>query len=197
MKVRIDGKKTDINIDLRKLTGAREALRLIELRLLYPDRVIKHVEVDGRQIPPEDVVSPLLLKRANIVTEPSVDFVRKHIEISIFALESVPAAAKRIASEWYEKGEVSRINLSSLLSSVDWTVKVFERGSSILPIVEGADEAVLSVEEAILKADELSELDEDALLEFLDGDFIGAVLRWKEFLRDVVKLITKSSMENH
>ncbi len=197
MKVRIDGEQRRVNIDVKKLTGARELLRLIELRFLYPNRVIKHVEVDGKVIPPEEVISPVLLRRANIVTESSVDFVKKHIEFSIFTLDAVRSAVEKITSEWYEKEDVARLHLESLLNSIDWTVKVFERGAKLLPIIDSSDEAVLRIEESLLKADELLEVDEEELLEFLSKDFLESVSRWKRFLREVLRVISKSSMETH
>ena len=197
MKVRIDGEQRRVNIDVKKLTGARELLRLIELRFLYPNRVIKHVEVDGKVIPPEEVISPVLLRRANIVTESSVDFVKKHIEFSIFTLDAVRSAVEKITSEWYEKEDVARLHLESLLNSIDWTVKVFERGAKLLPIIDSSDEAVLRIEESLLKADELLEVDEEELLEFLSKDFLESVSRWKRFLREVLRIISKSSMETH
>ena len=197
MKVRIDGEQRRVNIDVKKLTGARELLRLIELRFLYPNRVIKHVEVDGKVIPPEEVISPVLLRRANIVTESSVDFVKKHIEFSIFTLDAVRSAVEKITSEWYEKEDVARLHLESLLNSIDWTVKVFERGAKLLPIIDSSDEAVLRIEESLLRADELLEVDEEELLEFLNKDFLESVSRWKRFLREVLRVISKSSMETH
>jgi len=197
LKVRIDGEQRRVNIDVKKLTGARELLRLIELRFLYPNRVIKHVEVDGKVIPPEEVISPVLLRRANIVTESSVDFVKKHIEFSIFTLDAVRSAVEKITSEWYEKEDVARLHLESLLNSIDWTVKVFERGAKLLPIIDSSDEAVLRIEESLLKADELLEVDEEELLEFLSKDFLESVSRWKRFLREVLRVISKSSMETH
>jgi len=197
LKVRIDGEQRRVNIDVKKLTGARELLRLIELRFLYPNRVIKHVEVDGKVIPPEEVISPVLLRRANIVTESSVDFVKKHIEFSIFTLDAVRSAVEKITSEWYEKEDVARLHLESLLNSIDWTVKVFERGAKLLPIIDSSDEAVLRIEESLLKADELLEVDEEELLEFLSKDFLESVSRWKRFLREVLRIISKSSMETH
>jgi len=197
LKVRIDGEQRRVNIDVKKLTGARELLRLIELRFLYPNRVIKHVEVDGKVIPPEEVISPVLLRRANIVTESSVDFVKKHIEFSIFTLDAVRSAVEKITSEWYEKEDVARLHLESLLNSIDWTVKVFERGAKLLPIIDSSDEAVLKIEESLLKADELLEVDEEELLEFLNRGFLESVSRWKRFLREVLRIISKSSMETH
>jgi hypothetical protein len=197
LKVRIDGEQRRVNVDVKKLTGARELLRLIELRFLYPNRVIKHVEVDGKVIPPEEVISPVLLRRANIVTESSVDFVKKHIEFSIFTLDAVRSAVEKITSEWYEKEDVARLHLESLLNSIDWTVKVFERGAKLLPIIDSSDEAVLKIEESLLKADELLEVDEEELLEFLNKDFLESVSRWKRFLREVLRVISKSSMETH
>jgi len=197
LKVRIDGEQRRVNIDVKKLTGARELLRLIELRFLYPNRVIKHVEVDGKVIPPEEVISPVLLRRANIVTESSVDFVKKHIEFSIFTLDAVRSAVEKITSEWYEKEDVARLHLESLLNSIDWTVKVFERGAKLLPIIDSSDEAVLRIEESLLRADELLEVDEEELLEFLNRGFLESVSRWKRFLREVLRVISKSSMETH
>ena len=197
MKVRIDGEQRRVNVDVKKLTGARELLRLIELRFLYPNRVIKHVEVDGKVIPPEEVISPVLLRRANIVTESSVDFVKKHIEFSIFTLDAVRSAVEKITSEWYEKEDVARLHLESLLNSIDWTVKVFERGAKLLPIIDSSDEAVLRIEESLLRADELLEVDEEELLEFLNRGFLESVSRWKRFLREVLRIISKSSMETH
>ena len=146
MKVRIDGEQRRVNIDVKKLTGARELLRLIELRFLYPNRVIKHVEVDGKVIPPEEVISPVLLRRANIVTESSVDFVKKHIEFSIFTLDAVRSAVEKITSEWYEKEDLARLHLESLLNSIDWTVKVFERGAKLIHIIDISDAAILKIE---------------------------------------------------
>ncbi len=197
MKVRIDGEQKNVNVDVEKLTGARELLRLIELRFLYPDRVIKHLEVDGKVISPEEVVSPVLLKKANIVTESSIDFVKKHIEISIFTLDAVPHAVRKISAEWSSKGEVPKLHLESLFNSVDWTVRVFERGSGILPIINGSDEAVLRIEESLLKLDELFGIADEELLDFLSEDFLQAVSDWRDFLKSVLRLLSSSSLEMH
>ena len=77
MKVRIDGKLQEVELSNTDIASTSSLLRLIEYRYLFPERSIKYVEKDGEVLHPTKVDEIKDLSEINIVTEPSMNMVRK------------------------------------------------------------------------------------------------------------------------
>ncbi|RUM88207.1 MAG: hypothetical protein DSZ25_02480 [Thermovibrio sp.] len=199
VRVKIDGKPVEFEIG-KELKGAPTTgiLRLIEYRYLFPSRSIKYVEKDGEKLHPSKVDFIKNLEELNIVTEPAQNMVRKQIELALIALEGMSSAIDQIAEDWYTKPELARLMLHNLLDSLDWTVKLVDSGSKILPIYNGIDEEIAKLEDAVFKLDDLMyEGKEEEALKVLQTDVKRAVEKWKEFLRGMVKFISSAPEETH
>lgn len=199
VRVKIDGKPVEFEIG-KELKGAPTTgiLRLIEYRYLFPSRSIKYVEKDGEKLHPSKVDFIKNLEELNIVTEPAQNMVRKQIELALIALEGMSSAIDQIAEDWHTKPELARLMLHNLLDSLDWTVKLVDSGSKILPIYNGIDEEIAKLEDAVFKLDDLMyEGKEEDALNVLQTDVKRAVEKWKEFLRGMVKFISSAPEETH
>jgi len=199
VRVKIDGKPVEFEIG-KELKGAPTTgiLRLIEYRYLFPSRSIKYVEKDGEKLHPSKVDFIKNLEELNIVTEPAQNMVRKQIELALIALEGMSSAIDQIAEDWHTKPELARLMLHNLLDSLDWTVKLVDSGSKILPIYNGIDEEIAKLEDAVFKLDDLMyEGKEEEALSVLQTDVKRAVEKWKEFLRGMVKFISSAPEETH
>jgi len=199
VRVKIDGKPVEFEIG-KELKGAPTTgiLRLIEYRYLFPSRSIKYVEKDGEKLHPSKVDFIKNLEELNIVTEPAQNMVRKQIELALIALEGMSSAIDQIAEDWHTKPELARLMLHNLLDSLDWTVKLVDSGSKILPIYNGIDEEIAKLEDAVFKLDDLMyEGKEEEALKVLQTDVKRAVEKWKEFLRGMVKFISSAPEETH
>ncbi len=199
VRVKIDGKPVEFEIG-KELKGAPTTgiLRLIEYRYLFPSRSIKYVEKDGEKLHPSKVDFIKNLEELNIVTEPAQNMVRKQIELALIALEGMSSAIDQIAEDWHSKPELARLMLHNLLDSLDWTVKLVDSGSKILPIYNGIDEEIAKLEDAVFKLDDLMyEGKEEEALSVLQTDVKRAVEKWKEFLRGMVKFISSAPEETH
>jgi len=198
MKVRIDGKLQEVELSNTDIASTSSLLRLIEYRYLFPERSIKYVEKDGEVLHPTKVDEIKDLSEINIVTEPSINMVRKQIELALAALDAMIASIDRIVKDWDTKGELAKLYLHNLLDSLDWTVKVVETGSRILPIYDGIDEAIARLEDAVFRLDDLMyEGKEEEALEVLMNEFPRAVEEWRDFLRGMVRFIKNAPGEIH
>ncbi|TCK03444.1 hypothetical protein [Phorcysia thermohydrogeniphila] len=198
MKVRIDGKLQEVELSNTDIGSTSSLLRLIEYRYLFPERSIKYVEKDGEVLHPTKVDEVKDLSEINIVTEPSMNMVRKQIELALAALDAMIASIDRIVKDWDTKGELAKLYLHNLLDSLDWTVKVVETGSRILPIYDGIDEAIARLEDTVFRLDDLMyEGREEEALEVLRSEFPKAVEEWREFLRGMVRFIKNAPGEIH
>jgi hypothetical protein len=198
MKVRIDGKLQEVELSNTDIASTSSLLRLIEYRYLFPERSIKYVEKDGEVLHPTKVDEIKDLSEINIVTEPSMNMVRKQIELALAALDAMIASIDRIVKDWDTKGELAKLYLHNLLDSLDWTVKVVETGSRILPIYDGIDEAIARLEDAVFRLDDLMyEGKEEEALEVLMNEFPRAVEEWRDFLRGMVRFIKNAPGEIH
>ncbi len=199
LKVKIDGKPIEFEVgkefDKTPTTGL---LRLIEYRYLFPSRSIKYVEKDGEKLHPSKVDFIKNLEELNIVTEPSQNMVRKQIELALLALDGMAVAIDQIVQDWHTKPDLSKLMLHNLLDSLDWTVKVVDTGSKLLPIYNGIDEEIARLEDAVFKLDDLMyEGKEEEALEVLRTDVKSAVEKWKEFLKGMVKFVQSAPQETH
>jgi hypothetical protein len=198
MKVRIDGQLREVELGNAGVRTTSGLLRLIEYRYLFPERSIKYIEKNGEILHPAKVDEVRDLSEINIVTESSVNMVRKQIEVALAALDAMLASIEKIVSDWNMKNEIARLYLHNLLDSLDWTVKVVETGSRILPIYDGIDEAIARLEDAVFRLDDLMyEGREEEALEVLMTDFPKAVEEWKEFLKGMVRFIKNAPGEIH
>ncbi|OMH40518.1 hypothetical protein [Desulfurobacterium indicum] len=195
MKLRIDGKEHKIKIEKRKYKNLKEMLRIVEFKYLFPERVIKSIEVEGKAIHPEYLGSLNDVTDINIITDSTVNFLKNHIELSIIALDSVNGAIEMIIETFEASEDLAKLHINYIADSVMKTVEILEKGSVFLPIVEGTDEAILEIEEKILRLNEIKEADE--MVKFLESDFIKGVERWKTFLVKILSTINNSSMETH
>ncbi|ADU96511.1 hypothetical protein [Thermovibrio ammonificans] len=199
LRIKVDGKPLEFEVgkefDNTPNTGL---LRLIEYRYLYPERSIKYVEFKGEKLHPSKVDFIKELEELNIVTEPSANMVRKQLELSVLALEGMANAIEQIASDWQERPELAKLMLHNLLDSLDWSVKVVENGSRIIPIVDGIEEEIAKLEDAVFKLDDLMyEGREEEALQVLTGELKQAIERWRDFLGKVVKFIREAPKDTH
>ena len=197
MKVRIDGKYQEIEVS--SMPGTTSGLlRLIEYRYLFPERSIKYIEKDGEILHPMKMDEIKDLETINIITEPSVNMIKKQIEVALIALDAMAVSINQIVSDWKIKGDLAKLYLNNLLDSLEWTVKVVESGSKILPIYDGLEEAIAKLEDKILKVDDLMfEEKEEETIEVLMDEFPEAIEEWKEFLRGMIRFIKSASDETH
>ncbi len=198
LKVRIDGKPCEIEVDRHTNLRFPNLLRLIEYRYLFPSRSVKHVERNGEILHPsklDEVVDP---SEVNIITEPVVNMVRKQIELAAVAIDAMLNSIEQIVKDWHDKNELARLYLDNLFDSLDWTVKVVESGAKILPIYEGIDEAIAKLEDAVFRVDDLLfEGKEEEALEILRKEFPHAVREWRDFLKGMVRFIKNAPGETH
>jgi len=198
MKVRIDGKLQEVELSNTDIGSTSSLLRLIEFCYLFPERSIKYVEKDGEVLHPTKVDEVKDIAEINIVTEPSINMARKQIELALAALDAMIATIDKIVRDWDSKGEIARLYLHNLLDSLDWTVKLVETGSRILPIYDGIDEAIARLEDAVFKLDNLMyEGKEEEALRLLMGEFPRAVEEWRDFLKGMVRFIKNAPGEIH
>ncbi len=199
LKVRIDGKPVEFEVGKQaEGTSTTGLLRLIEYRYLFPERSIKYVERKGEKLHPSKVDEVKDLEELNIVTEPAQNMVRKQIELALVALEGMRNAIDQIVSDWNTKPELAKLMLHNLLDSLDWTVKLVDSGSKILPIYEGIDEEIAKLEDAVFKLDDLMyEGKEEEALKVLQTDVKSAVEKWSEFLRGLVRFVKSAPKETH
>jgi hypothetical protein len=197
MKVRIDGKYQEIEVS--SMPGTTSGLlRLIEYRYLFPERSIKYIEKDGEILHPMKMDEIKDLETINIITEPSVNMIKKQIEVALIALDAMAVSINQIVNDWKIKGDLAKLYLNNLLDSLEWTVKVVESGSKILPIYDGLEEAIAKLEDKILKVDDLMfEEKEEETIEVLMDEFPEAIEEWKEFLRGMIRFIKSASDEIH
>ena len=197
MRVRIDGKYQEIEVS--SMPGTTSGLlRLIEYRYLFPERSIKYIEKDGEILHPMKMDEIKDLETINIITEPSVNMIKKQIEVALIALDAMAVSINQIVSGWKIKGDLAKLYLNNLLDSLEWTVKVVESGSKILPIYDGLEEAIAKLEDKILKVDDLLfEEKEEETMEVLMNEFPDAIEEWKEFLRGMIRFIKSASGETH
>jgi hypothetical protein len=198
MRVKIDGEFHEIELKDNFPSKTSSILRLIEYRYLFPERSIKYVEKDGEVLHPTKIDEVKDLEDLNIITESSVNMIRKQIELALMALEAMNASINQIVKDFKSKGELARLYLSNLLDSLEWTVKVVENGSKILPIYDGIDEAIVRLEDKILKIDDLMyEGNEEKTVEILITELPEAIEEWKSFLKEMVRFIKSASGEVH
>jgi hypothetical protein len=199
LRIKVDGKPIEFEVGKEWEKSSNTALlRLIEYRYLFPERSIKYVEFKGEKLHPSKVDFVKEIEQLNVVTEPSANMVRKQLELSVLALEGMANAIDQIVADWKERPELAKLMLHNLLDSLDWSVKVVENGSRIIPIVDGIDEEIASLEDAVFKVDDLMyEGREEEALRAIEGELKRAVERWKEFLGKVVKLIKSAPKETH
>jgi hypothetical protein len=196
LKVRIDGELKELEVvDFNSVHGI---LRLIEYRYLFPERSIKHIEKGGEVLHPAKVEELKDLSGVNIVTEPSVNMVRKQMEVAVATLDAMLATMKGMVERWSPDQEATRLFLHSVLDSLDWTVKMVETSSRILPLYDGVDEAIANLEGAILRLDDLMyEGKEEEALELLATEFTRAVQEWKEFISGMIRFIKRAPRGIH
>ena len=198
MRVRIDGKYQEIEVSSKLPKTTSGLLRLIEYRYLFPERSIKYVEKDGEVLHTTKVDEIKDLEAINIVTEPSVNMIKKQIELALMALDAMAVSINQIVNDWKIKGDLAKLYLNNLLDSLEWTVKVVENGSKILPIYDGLEEAIAKVEDKIFRIDDLMfEGKEEETIEVLMDEFSKAIEEWKEFLRNMIRFIKSASGETH
>ncbi|MEO2069221.1 MAG: hypothetical protein ABGX27_06890 [Desulfurobacteriaceae bacterium] len=198
MKVRIDGRYHEIEVKDSFPKTTSSILRLIEYRYLFPERSIKYVEKDGEVLHPTKIDEVKDLEDLNIITEPSVNMIKKQIELALMALDAMSVSLNQIVRDFETKGELAKLYLNNLLDSLEWTVKVVENGSKILPIYDGLDEAIVRLEDKILKLDDLMyEGNEERTIEVLSKELPAAIEEWKSFLKEMVRFIKSASDEVH
>ncbi len=199
LKVRIDGKPVEFEVGKQaEGTSTTGLLRLIEYRYLFPERSIKYVERKGEKLHPSKVDEVKDLEELNIVTEPAQNMIRKQIELALVALDGMRNAIDQIVSDWNTKPELAKLMLHNLLDSLDWTVKLVDSGSKILPIYEGIDEEIAKLEDAVFKLDDLMyEGKEEEALKVLQTDVKSAVEKWSDFLRGLVRFVKSAPKETH
>ena len=199
LKVRIDGKPVELEVGREaEGTSTTGLLRLIEYRYLFPERSIKYVEMKGEKLHPAKVDEVKNVEELNIVTEPAQNMVRKQIELALVALEGMRNAIDQIVSDWHTKPELAKLMLHNLLDSLDWTVKLVDTGSRILPLYEGIDEEIAKLEDAVFRLDDLMyEGNEEKALKVLQTDVKSAVEKWSAFLRNLVQFVKSAPKETH
>ncbi|WP_456397586.1 hypothetical protein [Desulfurobacterium sp.] len=195
MKLKIDGKEHKVKIEKQKYKNLKEMLRLVEFKYLFPERVIKSIEVGGKAVHPDYLDNLNDISEINIITDSTVNFLKNHIELSIIALDSVSGAIEMVIETSEASEDLAKLHIDYIASSVMKTVEILEKGSIFLPIVEGTDEAILEIEEKILRLSEIKEADE--MVEFMKSDFLNGVEKWKAFLLKLLSTINSSSMETH
>ncbi len=193
LKVKIDGK--DVKLELKSNINTEQALRLIEYKYLFPERGIKHVERNGKTVLPYEIQEINDIKTINIITENMVDMILKQVKTIASAFSNFPGIIDDIARNYVP--DVTKFRMDNLLSSIEWSLKFVEENSRYLPIMEGLDESILSLESTIMKLDELMNGNEEEAVEFFRSNFKLEVIKWGEFLRNYVVLIERSSKEIH
>ncbi len=199
LRIKVDGKTIEFEVGkFFEKTPTTGILRLIEYRYLYPSRSIKHVEVNGEKLHPSKVDSIKNLEELNIVTEPSQNMVTKQIELALLALDGMSSAIEQITADWETKPELAKLMLNNVLDSLDWTVKVVDTGSRILPLYDGIEEEIAKLEDAVFRVDDLMyEGREEEAVEAIKTDLKRAVEDWKEFLRRMVRFVKSAPKETH
>lgn len=199
LRIKIDGKPVEFEIEgYADKTPTSGILRLVEYRYLFPERSIKYVEMGGEKLHPSKVDEVKNVEELNIVTEPAQNMVRKQIELALVVLEGMNGAIDQIVSDWYTKPELAKVMLNNLLESLDWTVKLVDTGSRILPIYEGIDEEIAKLEDAIFQLDDLMyEEREEEALKVLQTGVKSAVEKWSAFLRNLVQFVKSAPKETH
>ncbi len=198
IKVRIDGKLKELELNPQNAPNNSALLRLIEYKYLFPQRSIKHVEKNGEIIHPSRIDEIEDLSKLNIVTEPSTDMVRKQIELALLALDAMITSIPKIVADWKIHPDLAKLHLNNILDSLDWSVKVVENGAKILPIYEGLDEAIAKLEDAVFQLDDLLyEGKEMEALRVMEEDFLKAIREWQNFLKGMVRFIKSAPGETH
>ncbi|WP_022846374.1 MULTISPECIES: hypothetical protein [unclassified Desulfurobacterium] len=195
MKLRIDGKVQKVKIEKQKYKNLKEMLRLVEFKYLFPERVIKSVEIGGKTVHPDYLDSLNDVSEINIVTDSTINFLKNHIELSIMALDSVNGAIEMVVEAFEASEELAQLHINYISDSIMKTVEILEKGSIFLPIVEGMDEAILEIEEKMLRLNEIKAPEE--MVKFLETDFLTGIEKWKEFLLKILSVINNASMETH
>ena len=199
VRVKVDGKPIEFELKGKlKNLSTSSLLRLIEYRYLFPERSIKHVELKGEKLHPVKVDEVKNLEDLNIVTEHSTNMVNRQIELALLALDGMANSIEQIYQDWKERPELAKVMLHNLLDSLDWTVKLVDSGARILPIYEGIEEEIAKLEDAVFELDDLLyEGKEDEALKVLRERLKPAVLKWKEFLKGLVKFVKSAPKETH
>jgi len=195
MKLRIDGKEQIVDIDTKKYKKLKEILRLVEFHHLFPYRVIKMVEIEGKPIPPDMLDSMETASDINIITDSTTNFIKKHIELSVIALDSMENAIEAVIESFDTSHELAQLHLNYITDSLLKTIEIVEKGNSFLPLTDDSDEAMVNIEENILKLNELE--DKEEIIRFLKNEFLEGIERWKEFLLKLLMTIENSSKETH
>ncbi len=199
IRVKVDGKPLEFEVkgELSQLPTS-SLLRLIEYRYLFPERSIKHIEVKGEKVHPVKVDELKNLEEINIVTEPAANMINKQIELALLALDGMANAIDQIYQDWTARPELAKVMLHNLLDSLDWTVKLVDSGARILPIYEGIEEEIAKLEDAVFELDDLLyEGKEDEALRVLKEKLKPAVLKWRDFLKGLVKFVKSAPKETH
>ena len=199
VKVKVDGKPIEFELKGKlKNLPTSSLLRLIEYRYLFPERSIKHVELKGEKLHPVKVDEVKNLEDLNIVTEHSTNMVNRQIELALLALDGMANSIEQIYQDWKERPELAKVMLHNLLDSLDWTVKLVDSGARILPIYEGIEEEIAKLEDAVFELDDLLyEGKENEALKVLRERLKPAVLKWKDFLKGLVKFVKSAPKETH
>lgn len=198
MKIRIDGKYREIEVSRNLPETASALLRLIEYRYLFPERSIKHVEKNGKVLHPIKLNEIRDLKTVNIVTESSINMIEKQIELAVITLDTLLVSINRIVNDLETKKDLAKLYLNNILNSLEWTVKVVESGSKLLPIYDGLDEAIAKLEGNILKVDDsIFQGNTLEAKELLTEDLLNAITEWKEFLKGMIRFVKSASWETH
>ncbi|SNR66858.1 hypothetical protein [Desulfurobacterium atlanticum] len=195
MKLKIDGKEQVINIDTKKYKKLKEVLRLVEFHYLFPSRVIRTVEVKGKPVPPDMLDFIENVSEINIITDSTANFIKKHIELSVIALDSMENAVEAVIESFDTSSDLARLHLNYITDSILKTVEIVEKGSNFLPLLEDSEEAVVNIEEKILKLNELE--DKEEIIKFLKEELLEGVEKWKEFLLRLLMTMENSSRETH
>ncbi|WP_457679168.1 hypothetical protein [Thermovibrio sp.] len=194
-RVKIDGKPVELEVSGNLPTSS--LLKLIEYKLLFPERSIKHVEFKGEKVHPVKV-DEMRLEELNIITEPSANMVSKQIEFAALALDGVIRAIDQIYNDWYTRPELAKLMLNDILDSLDLSVKVVDTGSRILPIYDGIQEEIAKLEDAVFELDDLLyEGKEEEALKVLLEKLKPTVIKWRDFLKSLVKFVKSAPKETH
>lgn len=198
IKLRIDGKLKEIEFNPKNAPNTSALLRLIEYKYLYPTRSIKHVEENGEIVHPSKIDEIKDLSKLNVVTEPSTEMVRKQIELAIIAIDAMITTIPKIISDWNVNKDLAKLHLNNILDSLDWSVKLIENGTKILPIYTGTDEAIAKLEDAVFKLDDLLYAGrEQEALKVMGKEFLNAIKKWQEFLKNLVRFVKTAPGETH
>ncbi len=188
LKIKVDGKPVELEINSK--ISPLAVLRLVEYKYLFPERAIKYVEKNGEVIHPVKLEFLKDLNGINIVTEPSTNMVKKQMEIAVSALEAILGVLPQIAEDIRNDNDRGKLLLDNVLSSIDWTVKIVEDGSKLMPIYEGIDEAIARIEDTIFKVDELlSEDEKEKTAKVVEEELPEAIREWKEFIKGMVNFL--------